>query len=151
MILAYYAGIAVLIFVGMEFVARLMHKYLMHGILWFIHEDHHREKQTEFEKNDLFGILFAIIAIFLFFFGIDGNYIALSVAIGMASYGVAYFFIHDMIIHDRHLHLRSWGLKHGPFRDLILAHDIHHEEGEGNWGFLLVIKGLDKIPTVKDE
>ncbi|MCH4814724.1 MAG: sterol desaturase family protein [Saccharolobus sp.] len=146
-----YVGIAALTFVGMEFVARLMHKYVMHGLLWFLHEDHHNEKQTEFEKNDLFGLIFAIIALYFFFLGIKGDYMALSMAFGMTGYGVAYFFIHDMVIHDRHLHLRSWGLKRRPFRDLILVHDIHHKEGEGNWGFLFIIKGLDKVPTMKDE
>ncbi|AWR96200.1 porin [Acidianus sulfidivorans JP7] len=153
MMLIEYIGIGLITFIGMEFVARLLHKYVMHGILWFIHEDHHKAKQTEFEKNDLFGLIFASIAILLFISGIKGNYISLSAAIGMTSYGVAYFFIHDMIIHDRHLHLRSWGLKHRPFRYLILVHDVHHKEGKGNWGFLFVIKGIDKIPNVveKDE
>lgn len=149
--LIYYVGMAVLTFVGMEFVARLMHKYVMHGLLWFIHEDHHKEKQAELEKNDLFGLVFASVSVYLFFLGIQGSYVALSIAIGMSSYGIAYFFIHDMVIHDRHLHLRSWGLKHRPFKDLILVHDIHHKEGKGNWGFLFVIKGLDKVPILKDE
>jgi len=147
MMLIYYVIAGLLTFVGMEFVARLMHKYLMHGIMWFVHEDHHKEKQAEIEKNDFFGILFAGVAVYLFILGIEGNLMALSIAIGMTGYGIAYFFVHDMIIHDRHLHLRSWGLKHRPFRDLILVHDIHHKEGEGNWGFLFVIKGVDKIPV----
>lgn len=142
-----YLALAIATFIGMEFIARLMHKYLMHGILWFLHEDHHKEKQKEIEKNDFFGLFFAVIAIYLFFYGIfHDSPIPLSIAIGMTAYGIAYFTVHDMIIHDRHLHLRSWGLRHEPFRTLILTHDVHHSEGKGNWGFLFVIKGIDKVP-----
>ena len=28
-------------FIFMEFAAWATHKYLMHGVLWFLHEDHH--------------------------------------------------------------------------------------------------------------
>lgn len=48
---------------GMELVAWVAHKYLMHGWLWSWHEDHHKphfEKTGFFEKNDLFFIVFAI-------------------------------------------------------------------------------------------
>ncbi|BDC17342.1 sterol desaturase family protein [Acidianus sp. HS-5] len=146
-------ALSVAVFFGMEFLARLMHKYLMHGILWKIHEDHHRPVQREIEKNDAFGLIFAGISVYLIFYWlIYGNLIALSVALGMTAYGVAYFFVHDMVIHNRHLHLRSWGMRHKFLRELILVHDVHHKEGRGNWGFLLVIKGIDKIPEeVKGE
>ena len=40
----------------MELVAYLMHKHLMHGPLWFLHESHHRRERGRFELNDLFGI-----------------------------------------------------------------------------------------------
>ncbi|ARM75586.1 sterol desaturase family protein [Acidianus manzaensis] len=139
-------------FIGMEFLARIMHKYLMHGFLWKLHEDHHKNEQKELEKNDLFGLIFAIIAIILIFKGLfSSNYVFLSIGLGMTGYGIAYFFIHDMIIHNRHLHLRSWGLRHEPFRTLILTHDVHHSEGKGNWGFLIAIKGIDKIPKNQEE
>jgi beta-carotene 3-hydroxylase len=140
-------AIAILSFFGMEFLARFLHKYVMHGALWFLHEDHHREKQARLEKNDAFGIIFAGIAIFLFIEWLrTGNPLPFAVAVGMTAYGAAYVIVHDMIIHDRHLHLRSWGLRHQPFRTLILVHDVHHSEGRGNWGFLLVIRGIDKVP-----
>ena len=44
----------------MELAAWSAHKYLMHGFLWKIHEDHHRVRKTIFEKNDLFFLIFAI-------------------------------------------------------------------------------------------
>ncbi|BCU67916.1 beta-carotene hydroxylase [Sulfolobales archaeon HS-7] len=145
-------AISVLTFFGMEGLARLMHKYVMHGFMWFLHEDHHRETQSEFEKNDAFGIIFALVAIYLIFNGLfDHNLISLSIGLGITAYGVAYFFVHDMIIHDRHLHLRSWGMRHSPFKELIQAHEVHHEQGEGNWGFLLIIPGLDKYPQRNNE
>jgi len=141
------ALVALITFVGMEFVARGMHKFVMHGVLWRVHEDHHAEKQRELEKNDLFGLLFAGVSVYLILNGIlYGNAMALSVAVGMTAYGLAYFVVHDMIIHDRHILLRSWGMRHDPFRRLIEVHDVHHKEGEGNWGFLFVIRGLDKVP-----
>ncbi|AEB95145.1 sterol desaturase family protein [Metallosphaera cuprina] len=145
-----FVGLALLMFFSMEIIARLMHKYVMHGFMWSVHEDHHKERQAELEKNDLFGLLFAGVAILLLAEGIlNHDLYYLSLAIGMTMYGAAYFVVHDMIIHDRHLHLRSWGMRHRPFRDLILVHDVHHAEGEGNWGFLFVIKGVDKVPKVK--
>lgn len=148
--LAEYVVVGLVTFVGMEFVARAMHKFVMHGKLWRIHEDHHAERQKEFEKNDLFGLVFATISILLILNWISShNLLSLAVASGMTAYGLAYFVVHDMIIHDRHLHLRSWGTRNRLLRRLIEVHDVHHQEGEGNWGFLLVIRGLDKIPERK--
>ncbi|WP_338598393.1 sterol desaturase family protein [Sulfolobus tengchongensis] len=140
-------GVFTFFFILMEFIARLTHKYIMHGLLWKIHEDHHRDKQSEIEKNDFFGLVFAIVALFLLLKGlISNNPLLFYAGLGITGYGISYFIIHDMIIHDRHIHLRSWGLKHEPFRLLILTHDIHHANGEGNWGFLFVIRGIDKLP-----
>jgi beta-carotene 3-hydroxylase len=39
----------------MEGVAWFSHKYIMHGLLWFLHKDHHtRETKGVLEKNDYF-------------------------------------------------------------------------------------------------
>ena len=40
--------ITILAFVMMEGVAWLSHKYLMHGLFWYFHEDHH--KTTPWKK-----------------------------------------------------------------------------------------------------
>ena len=46
--------------VAMEFAAWALHKYVMHGFLWNLHEDHHLPYTTPFQKNDLFaGSIFA--------------------------------------------------------------------------------------------
>ena len=61
-------------FLCMEIVTWLTHKFVMHGFLWYLHEDHHQPKyQTFFEKNDWFFVIFAIPSILLFFFGILHN------------------------------------------------------------------------------
>ena len=48
----------ILIFFGtfsiMEFMAWFTHKYIMHGLLWNLHEDHHQPTGKLFQKNDLF-------------------------------------------------------------------------------------------------
>ena len=46
----------------MEFVAWFAHKYVMHGTLWILHEDHHvppkHKSNSFFEKNDWFFVIF---------------------------------------------------------------------------------------------
>ena len=54
------------IFIGtfsiMEFNAWWMHRYVMHGFLWNLHEDHHHKKHDSwFEKNDWFFVFYAVI------------------------------------------------------------------------------------------
>ena len=49
--------------VGMEVVAYLTHKYLMHGWLWSLHESHHVPHDHALEKNDWFGFFFALPSI----------------------------------------------------------------------------------------
>jgi len=56
-----YTALAVIIaFFGMEFMAWFTHKFVMHGLLWKLHEDHHQPKPGTFEKNDLFFLIYAI-------------------------------------------------------------------------------------------
>jgi beta-carotene 3-hydroxylase len=47
----------------MEGVAWLVHRYIMHGLLWHWHKSHHSPSTGFFEKNDLFNIFFSIPAI----------------------------------------------------------------------------------------
>lgn len=44
----------------MELLAWFVHKYLMHGPLWFLHRDHHIKPNGFFEQNDWFFIIFSI-------------------------------------------------------------------------------------------
>lgn len=55
--------IVLVTFICMEGVTWLTHKYVMHGFLWNLHEDHHQKKEDEFfEKNDAFFIIFAALS-----------------------------------------------------------------------------------------
>lgn len=59
-------------FIGMQVVAWLTHKYVMHGVLWPIHRDHHqKDPERFFETNDLFFLFFAIPGIVLLYLGIN--------------------------------------------------------------------------------
>lgn len=49
-----YIGITLLVFAAMEGITWLTHKYIMHGFLWYLHEDHHQKGSGFFEKNDFF-------------------------------------------------------------------------------------------------
>lgn len=70
--------ISFLIFLGvflcMECVTWLTHKYVMHGFMWYFHADHHQPKYANvFERNDIFFVIFAIPSIVLFYFGVQGG------------------------------------------------------------------------------
>lgn len=115
-------------FIGMEGVAWFTHKYIMHGLLWVLHEDHHVKSgdDSTIEKNDSFFLVFAIPSMALFamwnFMGVDW---ALYVALGIALYGLAYFLVHDIFIHQRiGIFKRSNNLY---LRAIRKAHKIHHK------------------------
>lgn len=133
-------------FAGMEFVAWFAHKFIMHGILWNWHRDHHKKDHTSgnwFEKNDLFFLVFATPGIVCLILGIyTPLQYFLPVGIGITIYGAVYFLIHDVYIHRRF----KW-FKHleGRYsRAVLRAHGAHHakitkEEGE-SFGLLWVNK-----------
>ena len=123
-------------FVAMEGVAWVAHRFIMHGFLWSLHEDHHRKDPTSFlEKNDYFFVIFAVPAMLCFALGTYVPQLVwlLYVASGITVYGIAYFFVHDVFIHQR---LRF--LRHSDnfyLRAIRKAHKMHHkhlgkEEGE---------------------
>jgi beta-carotene 3-hydroxylase len=125
-------------FAGMEGVAWLMHKYLMHGPLWVLHESHHRPRTGWFEKNDLFGIFFSVPSIVLIYLGTHGTPGLLAVGLGMTAYGMAYFGFHDVIVH------RRVSVSFPPagryLQRITKAHLVHHKttrkEGAVSFGFL---------------
>jgi beta-carotene 3-hydroxylase len=125
-------------FLAMEGVAYLMHRYLMHGPLWFLHESHHRPRRGFFELNDLFGFFFAIPSIVLIYLGTHGQPPLLGVGLGMTVYGAAYFGFHDVIVHRR---IRNAFVPRHPYlKRIVRAHLIHHRtltrEGAVSFGFL---------------
>ena len=129
-------------FVGMEAVAWLAHKYLMHGLLWTLHADHHKKDTTDFlERNDSFFLIFATPGIICLFIGLQNDFSPLFfIGLGITLYGMAYFFIHDIFIHQRFKVLRN--SDNAYFKALRRAHKMHHkhlgkEHGEC-FGMLLV-------------
>ena len=129
-------GIILITFVLMEGVAWWMHKYIMHGFFWNLHEDHHvkDEHNSFFEMNDTFFIFFSIIAIVSFgLWSFFGWTIPLGIGLGVTLYGFVYFFIHDLFIHQR---IRILTHTKNPYLLAIRrAHKMHHkhitkEEGE---------------------
>ncbi len=53
----------------MEGITWLTHKYVMHGFLWVLHEDHHQPTGHVLEKNDAFFLIFAIPSMGCIFYG----------------------------------------------------------------------------------
>ncbi|WP_236978013.1 sterol desaturase family protein [Membranihabitans maritimus] len=137
----------------MEGITWLTHKYVMHGFLWVLHKDHHQPHDHDLEKNDLFAIIFAVPCITLFYFGtFHDNPWLTCIAIGVFLYGIAYFLVHDVVIHQR---IKWWTHSKNKYvRAMRWAHKMHHkhlgkEDGE-SFGFLWVErKYRDKIK--KDE
>jgi len=118
--------------VAMEFVAWFTHKYVMHGMLWDWHEDHHKPKHEKpgfFEKNDLFFLVFAIPSALCYILGLSTvHFWLLFVGIGISIYGLIYFLIHDVYIHQRFKWFRQ--LDSAYSRAILRAHGAHHAKRE---------------------
>jgi beta-carotene 3-hydroxylase len=134
------AGIVIFFACFMEFVAWLMHRYVMHGFLWVLHGDHHSPRGHAFQKNDLFAVFFSGIAIALFLAGdISGVFYFTSVAIGVTLYGIGYVLFHDIMFHRRIKVIRLRAST--PYlKRIVNAHRFHHQnssKSEGQaFGFL---------------
>ncbi|NND95498.1 MAG: beta-carotene hydroxylase [Flavobacteriales bacterium] len=131
------------VFIAMEGVTWFTHKYIMHGFLWVLHKDHHdhRLHDSWWERNDAFFIIFAIPSMILFFLGTGyGVPYCWQIGAGITLYGMAYFFVHDIFIHQRLKYFRN--SENFYFRALRRAHKMHHKhigKGDGEcFGMLLV-------------
>jgi beta-carotene 3-hydroxylase len=132
---------------AMEAFAYVMHRWVMHGPGWFLHESHHRPRTGRFELNDLYGVIFAIPSIVLIFMGLQGDWgiAAFWVGLGIAGYGAIYFGFHDVIVHKR---LNHRYLPKSPYmKRIIQAHRLHHavetKDGTVSFGFLWAPKPED--------
>jgi beta-carotene 3-hydroxylase len=118
--LAFAAG-----FAAMEAIAWAAHRFLMHGPLWPVHRSHHEPRSLGPQPNDLFGLLFAGVAVALFAAGAAlAELVLWWGAAGVTFYGGVYALIHDGLIHGR------FGLRpvhaRGPLRRIVQAHRLHH-------------------------
>lgn len=124
--------------VGMELFAWFAHKYIMHGWGWGWHRSHHQPGARWFEKNDLYALVFAGVAIVLIALGNAGRDPLQWVGAGMTAYGFLYFLAHDGLVHQR------WPFHYIPrkgyLKRLYQAHRIHHavkgQHGCVSFGFL---------------
>ena len=138
-----YIAIIIVTFLFMEFVAWFLHKYVMHGFGWYLHEDHHRYSKNRFEKNDIFGLFFALLSFFLILTGFLGGFdIRFPLGIGVMMYGLGYFLVHDTFFHKR------IKIKYRPkskyVKRVLKAHTVHHQKSKAHsgicFGFLYASK-----------
>lgn len=121
-------------FISMEAVAWLTHKYLMHGLLWHLHRDHHKKESPGFfEHNDFFFLIFALPGITCLFAGLQYSYNFLFwIGLGITLYGCAYFLVHDIFIHQRFKIFRNVNNRY--FKAIRRAHKMHHKHLEKSEG-----------------
>ena len=126
----------------MEFMAWFTHKYVMHGFLWSLHRDHHKKDHDSwFERNDAFFLFYAAVSMICFYLGsATGFWYGWPLGFGILAYGIAYFVVHDIFIHQRFKLLRNVNNRYA--RAVRRAHKMHHkhlgrEDGEC-FGMLVV-------------
>ena len=134
--------ITIAVFIAMEGATWLIHKYIMHGFLWVLHADHHKKDHDSwFERNDAFFIFYAVVSIGFFLLW-QNNILEIGLAIGLGifAYGLAYFLVHDIFIHQRFKLFRNANNRYA--KAVRRAHKMHHkhigkEKGEC-FGMLVV-------------
>ena len=143
MSLPYVILIVLAAFIAMECVAWGAHKYIMHGWGWGWHRDHHEPHDKPLEKNDLYGIVGAVMSISMFAVG-SPLVMGLSawepgtwIGLGILLYGIVYTLVHDGLVHQRYF---RWVPKSGYAKRLVQAHKLHHatigKEGGVSFGFI---------------
>ncbi|WP_439131949.1 sterol desaturase family protein [Polaribacter sp.] len=148
-----FALITLITFIIMEGVTWCTHKYVMHGFGWFLHEDHHQPGYPHvFEKNDAFFVVFAIPSSLSIFFGLEQQLFWLAaIGFGILFYGLAYFLVHDVLIHQRFKWFKN--TKNRYLLGLRKAHKIHHKnmgkEESQCFGMLFVPFKYFKKPKLK--
>src|SRR5690606_3320346 len=128
-------------FFFMEFMAWFTHKFIMHGFLWSLHKDHHKKDHNSWwERNDFFFLFYAAVSIgfFLAWKNLDFWY-GLPIGLGIFAYGLTYFFVHDIFIHQRFKLFRNANNRYA--KAIRRAHKMHHkhtgkEKGE-SFGMLI--------------
>lgn len=134
--------IVIAVFMLMEGATWLIHRYVMHGFLWVLHRDHHdHSNEGSLERNDLFFLIFSLPAIALLYYGVKHDFsYQFFVGLGITFYGMAYFLVHDIFIHQR---AKIFTRTHNAYLlALRRAHKQHHkhlgkQDGEC-FGFLWV-------------
>lgn len=143
----------------MEWFAAWSHEHIMHGWGWGWHKSHHEPHDGAFELNDLYAVVFACLAIAMFYVGSFFWPPLFWIAVGVTIYGALYFFFHDGLVHQR------WPFKYIPrkgyLKRVYQAHRLHHavkgKEGCVSFGFVYaepvdkLVKKLDSQPKPYDK
>lgn len=130
-------GLAIAVFLAMEVVSYATHRWVMHrlGMRW--HRSHHAPPHGRWEANDVFPAVFSAVGFGIFLTAaITHSAIGYAIAIGVTAYGLAYAFLHEIVIHRRiSVRTPAWPYLHWV-RD---AHGIHHAFGGEPYGMLLPV------------
>ncbi|WP_255713482.1 MULTISPECIES: sterol desaturase family protein [unclassified Pedobacter] len=129
--------------VFMECFSWLLHKYLFHGPLWFMHKSHHTPSKSNFEWNDIFALIFAFASLYLMYVDRQNLGYKFAIGVGISVYGLIYFVVHDWFVHQR---IKAFKSKNGYLTRIRKAHKIHHknmgkEKGKA-FGLLYVKKSI---------
>ena len=149
--------IGVLLFLAtvaaMEGVAYAAHRWVMHGIGWFLHASHHRPRTGAWEWNDLYAVIFAGPSIALIYGSLQlGWWPGLTwIGAGVAAYGAIYFGFHDVVVHER---IPTRYLPRSPYmKRIVQAHRLHHvvatKAGTVSFGFLVARRPEDLKAELK--
>ena len=136
--------------VYMEWVAWFTHKYVMHGFLWSLHEDHHRPTDRGWQKNDWFAVFFASVSMLVIISGaLRRVWPVVWAGLGIAAYGLGYMLFHDIMFHRRIPGVRIRA--QSPYmKRIVRAHKVHHQtsnnkEGGTAFGFLYAGREYDTL------
>lgn len=123
-------------FAMMELVSYLAHRYVYHGLLWVFHKSHHTSRTGPFEWNDVFPLFFASVSILVIWYAVGdpGRRNLLALALGVTLYGILYFLIHDIYVHQR---VAGVVFRVRYLRRVKRAHMIHHTYGKEPYGLLV--------------
>ena len=126
--------VLIVTFLCMEFMAWFSHKYIMHGFLWVLHKDHHKkDHKSWFERNDIFFIFYAVVSTScVILWGEFNFWPGLPIGSGIFIYGLTYFFVHDIFIHQRFKWFRNINSRYA--KAVRRAHKIHHKHLDKDGG-----------------
>ncbi len=130
-------------FAAMEAASYVLHRWLLHGLLWRMHRSHHDPAHGHgdgLEWNDLFSLAFALASMGLFWTGRADPLAstAFPIGVGIAVYGLLYFVLHDLYAHGR---IGRFKTRNPAAQSVKRAHGRHHQSlskaGQEPYGLFL--------------
>lgn len=144
-----WAPTALVVALGMELWAALLHGAVWHRWLWAIHRSHHaaRPKGARLETNDALSLLHVPPTIALIVGGCVAapsipRELAFGAGLGMSAFGLGYLVVHDGLCHGR-LPV-GFLLRLRVVRGVVRAHRVHHTGplGGAPFAFFLGVREL---------